>query len=52
MLKELKQQATLNKQEYEAFIKTEQNAKDVRILKLDKEALACAVKKGGILWLK
>jgi hypothetical protein len=32
-LEELKEQATLNKQEYEAFVKTEQNAKDELIVR-------------------
>jgi hypothetical protein len=32
-LEELKQQATLNKQEYEGFVKTEQNAKDELIIR-------------------
>ena len=32
-LEELKQQATLNKQEYEGFVKTEQNAKDELIVR-------------------
>jgi DNA-binding transcriptional regulator YhcF (GntR family) len=32
-LEELKEQATLNKQEYEGFVKTEQNAKDELIVR-------------------
>jgi hypothetical protein len=32
-LEELKEQATLNKQEYEGFVKTEQNAKDELIIR-------------------